>query len=204
VGLHFAYFGRGDQPRHLRRLLADGKLNPKFGAPDLPIVEPSAMSPARKPAIRRASWNTTEDIVKRTSVRPRAKTFTGGESDSHKQPGHRRVNSSRSKSDPKHDPKDGDSTHDQLPLEQSELERFKELPKEVGVMLVTAGIVGLILPGPGTPALIAGGLALWPKAFGKLESWLERHHPVVHRQSMQQIDRFLNDLEKRYSYSSRD
>ena len=33
-------------------------------------------------------------------------------------------------------------------------------------MLVTAGIVGLILPGPGTPALIAGGLALWPKAFG--------------------------------------
>jgi hypothetical protein len=142
--------------------------------------------------------------VKRISIHPRAKTFTGGESDGHKQPGRRRVNSSRPKSDPKHDPKDGDSTHDQLPLDPSELEKFKELPKEVGVMLVTAGIVGLILPGPGTPALIAGGLVLWPKAFGKLESWLERHHPVVHRQSMQQIDRFLSDLEKRYPYSSRD
>ena len=41
-------------------------------------------------------------------------------------------------------------------------------------MLLTAGIVGFILPGPGTPAIIAGGLALWPEAFGKLETWLER------------------------------
>ena len=68
-------------------------------------------------------------------------------------------------------------------------------------MLITAGIMGLILPGPGTPALIAGGLALWPKAFDKLESWLERHHPVVHRESMKQVDRFLDDLERRYPYS---
>jgi putative transmembrane protein PGPGW len=145
-----------------------------------------------------------EDDVKRTSFHTRDKIFTGGESDGHKLPGDRRVNSSRPKSDSKRDLKDGDSIHDRLPLEQSELQRFKELPKEVGVMLVTAGIVGLILPGPGTPALIAGGLALWPKAFGKLESWLERHHPVLHRQSMQQIDRFLSDLEKRYPDSGRD
>jgi Putative transmembrane protein (PGPGW) len=82
--------------------------------------------------------------------------------------------------------------------------RIKELPKEVGVMLVTAGIVGLILPGPGTPAIIAGGLALWPSAFSKLESWLERRHPRVHRESMKQIGRFLNDLEKRYPYTGRD
>ena len=44
-------------------------------------------------------------------------------------------------------------------------------------MLITAGIVGFILPGPGTPAIIAGGLALWPRAFGKLESWLECRNP---------------------------
>jgi hypothetical protein len=162
------------------------------------------MPPASKPAIKRGSCDTTENIVKRTSFYPRVKNSTGAEADGHKQPGRRRPNSSHPQTGPKHDPGDDHLTDDQIPLEESELEKFKELPKEVGVMLITAGIVGLILPGPGTPALIAGGLALWPKAFGKLESWLERHHPALHRQSMRQIDRFLNDLEKRYPYSSRD
>jgi hypothetical protein len=87
-------------------------------------------------------------------------------------------------------------------LEEGEVNKIKELPKELGVMLLTAGIVGFILPGPGTPAIIAGGLALWPEAFGKLESWLERSHPRVHRQGVRQINRFLNDLEKRYPYSN--
>ncbi len=82
--------------------------------------------------------------------------------------------------------------------EPADLNTIKNLPKEVGVMLITAGIVGFILPGPGTPAIIAGGLVLWPEAFGKLESWLERSHPKVHRKGMQQINRFLNDLQKRY------
>jgi hypothetical protein len=78
------------------------------------------------------------------------------------------------------------------------LNRIKDLPKEVGVMLITAGIVGFILPGPGTPAIIAGGLVLWPNAFGKLETWLEQSHPKVHKKGMQQINRFLSDLQKRY------
>ncbi len=89
-------------------------------------------------------------------------------------------------------------------IEDPDLKRIKELPKEVGVMLITAGVVGLILPGPGTPAIIAGGLALWPTAFGKLESWLEHRHPGIHRQSMKQIGRFLNDMERRYTYADRD
>jgi hypothetical protein len=83
-----------------------------------------------------------------------------------------------------------------------ELNKIKHLPKEVGVMLMTAGIVGFILPGPGTPAIIAGGLVLWPKAFGKLESWFERRYPRLHRNGMQQINRFLDDLEKRYPHST--
>jgi hypothetical protein len=91
---------------------------------------------------------------------------------------------------------------DHAGLDEAEVNKIKELPKELGVMLLTAGIVGFILPGPGTPAIIAGGLALWPEAFGKLESWLERSHPKVHRQGMRQINRFLNDLEKRYPYSN--
>jgi hypothetical protein len=85
---------------------------------------------------------------------------------------------------------------------KAELNRIKQLPKEVGVMLITAGIMGLVLPGPGTPAIIAGGLALWPEGFGKLESWLGRRYPRVHQESMRQIGRFLNDLEKRYPSST--
>jgi hypothetical protein len=97
------------------------------------------------------------------------------------------------------DEPDGDAVkQDQTDAEPADLNKIKDLPKEVGVMLMTAGIVGFILPGPGTPAIIAGGLVLWPKAFGKLESWLERTHPAVHRKGMQQINRFLTDLEKRY------
>ena len=44
-----------------------------------------------------------------------------------------------------------------------ELERCQKLPKEIGVMLITAGVVGLILPGPGTPTLLAGGLRYGPE-----------------------------------------
>src|SRR5580658_6126710 len=66
--------------------------------------------------------------------------------------------------------------------QEEQLDKIKQVPKEVGVMLITAGIVGFILPGPGTPAIIAGGLALWPGAFGKLESWLQRSNPGLHRQ----------------------
>jgi len=86
--------------------------------------------------------------------------------------------------------------------QEEQLHKIKQVPKEVGVMLITAGIVAFILPGPGTPAIIAGGLALWPGAFGKLESWLHRCNPGLHRQGVQQINRFLNDLEKRYPKST--
>jgi hypothetical protein len=94
-----------------------------------------------------------------------------------------------------------DSSPDPTDNPLSDIKRFKKLPKEIGMMLIAAGVVGVILPGPGTPALIAGGLALWPGAFGKLESWLQRRYPGVHQRSMKQIDRFLDDLEKRYPYS---
>ncbi len=70
------------------------------------------------------------------------------------------------------EPKTDDANPDQSCLDRTELNKIKELPEEGGVMFITAGIVGFVLPGPGTPAII-GGLALWPKAFGKLESWLE-------------------------------
>ncbi len=90
------------------------------------------------------------------------------------------------------------------PEEEAELRRIKDLPREVGVMLMTVGVLGIILPGVvGTPAAIAGGLVLWPKAFGKVENWFERRFPKIHKQSLYQINRYLNDLESRYPDSTR-
>jgi len=77
--------------------------------------------------------------------------------------------------------------------------RIEDLPKEVGVMLLTVGVLGMALPGVvGGPALIAGGLVLWPKTFGRVETWFERRYPKAHRHSLQQINRYLDDLEKRF------
>jgi hypothetical protein len=87
--------------------------------------------------------------------------------------------------------------------EEAELRRIKDLPKEVGVMLMTVGVLGFALPGVvGTPAMIAGGLVLWPRMFGKVENWFERKFPEVHKQSLHQIHRYLNDLERRYPEST--
>ena len=69
-------------------------------------------------------------------------------------------------------------------------------------MLVSAGLIGVVLPGPGAPALVAGGLILWPDAFGKVERWARRRFPQAHRKGIGHINRFLSDLERRYPGST--
>lgn len=78
---------------------------------------------------------------------------------------------------------------------------LQSLPKEVGVMLLSAGFVGFVMPGPGTPAIIAGGLVLWPEGFGRVEGWFQRRFPQAHRTGMKQIRRYLRDLDRRYPWS---
>jgi len=64
---------------------------------------------------------------------------------------------------------------------------------------MSVGVLGVVLPGIiGTPAIIAGGLALWPKAFDRIETWFEKRCPIVHRESLKQMGRFLADLDYRY------
>jgi hypothetical protein len=80
--------------------------------------------------------------------------------------------------------------------------RLEDLPKELGVLLASVGVLGFVLPGiAGTPALIAGGLVLWPKTFGKVEGWLSRRFPGAHRASLEQVGRLLDDLDRRYPRS---
>ncbi len=83
--------------------------------------------------------------------------------------------------------------------EADEIRRIRSLPKEVGVLLIVAGIGGLLLPGPvGTPFLILGGVVLWPRAFEQVETWFEHRFPKMHRRSVRQMKRFVDDLERRY------
>jgi uncharacterized membrane protein YbaN (DUF454 family) len=73
------------------------------------------------------------------------------------------------------------------------------MPREIGVLLVVAGIGGVLLPGPiGTPFLILGGVILWPGAFERTETYLKKRFPRMHRHGMRQINRFLVDLDRRF------
>jgi hypothetical protein len=84
--------------------------------------------------------------------------------------------------------------------EEEVMEQIRNLPPEFAVLLLSVGALGFILPGViGTPALIAGGLALWPKAFGRADAWFARRCPQIHRKSLHQMGRFLADLERRYA-----
>jgi hypothetical protein len=80
-----------------------------------------------------------------------------------------------------------------------QVRRIEHMPREVGVLLIVAGIGGILLPGPvGSPFLVLGAVILWPRAFRGLEGFFERRFPKLHHQSMRQITRFLDDLEARY------
>jgi hypothetical protein len=64
--------------------------------------------------------------------------------------------------------------------------------KEAGWLLITAGVVGLVVPGVlGTPFLLAGAVVLVPGGSKLLSRW-------AGRSAMRQIGRFLDDLGRRY------
>ncbi|MGO9598421.1 MAG: hypothetical protein ACLP7Q_10575 [Isosphaeraceae bacterium] len=74
-----------------------------------------------------------------------------------------------------------------------------ELPQEVGVLLIIAGLGGILLPGPvGTPFLLVGLVTLWPRLFARVEACFQCRFPGVHRRGTKQIKRFLTDLNRRY------
>lgn len=77
--------------------------------------------------------------------------------------------------------------------------RLSEMPREIGVLLVTIGVMGVALPGiVGTPALLAGGLMLWPRGFRSVDRWVAKRCPGIHRHGIEQLNRYLDDMERRY------
>jgi hypothetical protein len=78
-------------------------------------------------------------------------------------------------------------------------ERLLEMPREVGWLMVSIGVMGVALPGiVGTPALLAGGLMLWPKGFRAVNAWVRRRFPKTHEHGVEQLIRYLDDMERRY------
>ncbi len=100
----------------------------------------------------------------------------------------------------------GEEPQDMVPAEaviekadEEVVERVEHLEHSVGWVLISAGIIGMVVPGVlGTPFLIMGALALWPGNRKRVEQWRKGHSPKMFHGSMKQINRFLDDLEKRY------
>lgn len=80
---------------------------------------------------------------------------------------------------------------------------LRELPPEVAVMLMVIGILGIILPGPtGTPLFVAGASAFAPGLCRPMERWFRKRFPMIYREGRGQLDRFLDDLDRRYPTNS--
>lgn len=91
-----------------------------------------------------------------------------------------------------------------LEADEATIRRLEKLPPEVAVLLMVVGVFGILLPGPvGSPFLIAGGLALWPASFRKMEDWLHRMSPGLYCEGIRQLERYLADLERRYPGTTR-
>jgi len=77
------------------------------------------------------------------------------------------------------------------PPEEAAL-HMAHLPKETGWALITAGVIGLVVPGVvGAPFLLAGAAVLAPGGSKLLARWAPRS-------ATRQIGRFLDDLERRF------
>jgi hypothetical protein len=77
--------------------------------------------------------------------------------------------------------------------------RVERLTSEAGWMLVTAGVVGVIVPGiAGMPFLVAGIFILLPGGPQALSRWSRSNLPSFVRFGVRLIARLLNDLERRY------
>ena len=77
--------------------------------------------------------------------------------------------------------------------------RIANVPRDVGWMMVSVGVLGVVLPGvPGAPFLIAGVAVLVPGGPRLLTRWATRRPKGVVHRGLKQIGRWLDDLERRY------
>ncbi|MBV8190818.1 MAG: DUF454 family protein [Alphaproteobacteria bacterium] len=88
---------------------------------------------------------------------------------------------------------DGGAAYDEV------IRRFAALPRDIGWLMVSVGVIGVILPGiPGTPFILAGTAVLAPGG-PELLARLAKDKPkgLVHT-GLKHVGRWLDDLERRY------
>jgi hypothetical protein len=80
--------------------------------------------------------------------------------------------------------------------------RLDHMPREVGALVLITGMITGMLPPPPGPfdlsLVLAGGVALWPRGLRAIDVWARKRFPKVHRAGMSFLDRYLDDLERRY------
>jgi hypothetical protein len=93
----------------------------------------------------------------------------------------------------------GDAAMDGTAIDEETLLRIANVPRDVGWMMVTIGVLGVILPGiVGTPFLVAGIAVLVPEGPQRLTHWVRRNPNWVVHTGLKQMGRWLDDLERRY------
>jgi hypothetical protein len=93
----------------------------------------------------------------------------------------------------------GDAATNGTAIDEETLLRIANVPRDVGWMMVTIGVLGVILPGIiGTPFLVAGIAVLVPEGPQRLTHWVRRNPNWVVHTGLKQMGRWLDDLERRY------
>jgi hypothetical protein len=83
--------------------------------------------------------------------------------------------------------------------DQALMAKIEHLPRDVGWLLIGAGLLGVILPGViGFPFVIAGTAVVTARRPMPLTRWIGRNPPKLVQRSLRQISRMLDDLERRY------
>src|SRR5260370_42378452 len=86
-------------------------------------------------------------------------------------------------------------------VDEQVMRRIEEFPREAGWVLVTAGVIGVIVPGIiGVPFLVAGAFVLTPAGPRALSRWAGRKPRKFAHSALRQICRLLDDLEHRYPH----
>jgi hypothetical protein len=88
---------------------------------------------------------------------------------------------------------DGTTVDEQIVL------RIANAPRDVGWMMVSVGVLGVILPGLiGTPFLVAGIAVLTPGGPELFTRWVTENPNGFVLAGLKQMGRWLDDLERRY------
>ena len=92
-----------------------------------------------------------------------------------------------------------DTTTDESAEDDHAIRRFATLPRDVGWLMVSLGVLGVVLPGlPGVPFLLGGAAVLTPGGPRLLARWAKRRPRGVVHGGLRVVDRWLDDLDRRY------